>query len=94
LAKYVKKGHQIGAEGNIQTRTYDDKNGTKHYITEVVVESIYFLESKKQEENNYQNQSQSYDRPQNQMPNQNQANNNSHEMNVSDFQINSDDLPF
>ena len=44
--KYIKKGNRIGIEGNIQTRNYEDKNGQKHYITEVVAENIQFLESK------------------------------------------------
>ena len=49
LAKYIKKGGLIGIEGEIQTRTYDDKNGTKKYITEVLCNSIEFLESKSQQ---------------------------------------------
>ena len=49
LVKYIKKGGLIGVEGEIQTRTYDDKNGTKKYITEVLCNSIEFLESKSQQ---------------------------------------------
>ena len=49
LAKYIKKGGLIGIEGEIQTRTYDDKNGIRKYITEVVCNSIEFLESKSQQ---------------------------------------------
>ena len=49
LVKYIKKGGLIGIEGEIQTRTYDDKNGTKKYITEVLCNSIEFLESKSQQ---------------------------------------------
>ena len=49
LAKYIKKGGLIVIEGEIQTRTYDDKNGTKKYITEVLCNSIEFLESKSQQ---------------------------------------------
>lgn len=50
ISKYVKKGDLIGIEGRLQTRTYDDKEGKKHYITEIVVEGIEFLQQKKQEE--------------------------------------------
>ena len=32
----------IAIEGNLRTRTYDDKNGSKHYITEVYVDSVSF----------------------------------------------------
>ena len=44
LERYTHKGSQIGVEGRIQTRNYDDKNGKKVYITEVLVNSISFLE--------------------------------------------------
>lgn len=62
-AKYVTKGMQIGVEGRIQTRTYDDANGTRHYVTEVVVSKITFLESKRSadpgpQEPGYYNQTQ------------------------------------
>ena len=46
MEKYCKKGSQIGLEGRIQTRTYDAKDGTKRYITEVLVENFYLLGSK------------------------------------------------
>jgi single-strand DNA-binding protein len=46
LAKYMKKGSMIGVEGQIQTRNYEDQGGVKRYITEVVCDSIEFLESK------------------------------------------------
>lgn len=47
LCKYIKKGGQIAIEGNIQTRSYDDNNGVKRYVTEVVCDLITFLEHKK-----------------------------------------------
>lgn len=46
-AKYVGKGAQIGVEGRIQTTTYDDNNGVRQYMTEVVANKITFLESKR-----------------------------------------------
>jgi len=48
LCQYMHKGSQIGVEGRIQTRNYDDPNtpGKKVYVTEVVCEQITFLESK------------------------------------------------
>jgi single-strand DNA-binding protein len=51
ISKYVKKGDQIGIEGRLQTRNYTNKEGRKVYITEIVVENVEFLQSKKQEEN-------------------------------------------
>lgn len=51
MSQYVKKGTLLGVEGRIQTRNYDDKNGKRVYITEVVAESVQFLESKKETAN-------------------------------------------
>ena len=45
-SKYFKKGSKALAEGRIQTRSYDDKDGKKVYVTEVVVENIEFCGSK------------------------------------------------
>ena len=50
LSKYTGKGDLIGIEGRIQTRSYDDKNGKKVYVTEVIVENVEFLATKKKEE--------------------------------------------
>ena len=47
-SKYFKKGQQVGVIGRLQTRTWDDQNGTKHYITEVVAEEAYFADSKRE----------------------------------------------
>ena len=47
LCNYMGKGSQIGITGRIQTRTYDDKDGKRVYITEVVANEIEFLDSKK-----------------------------------------------
>ena len=46
-SKYFKKGQQVGVIGRIQTRTWDDDQGVKHYITEVVAEEAYFADSKR-----------------------------------------------
>ncbi len=46
-SKYFKKGQQVGIIGRIQTRTWDDEQGQKHYVTEVVAEEAYFADSKR-----------------------------------------------
>ena len=46
-SKYFKKGQQVGVIGRIQTRTWDDEQGQKHYVTEVVAEEAYFADSKR-----------------------------------------------
>ena len=50
INKYFAKGRMIAIEGNIQTRNYDDKNGVKHYVTEVIVENVSFTGEPKQQE--------------------------------------------
>lgn len=45
ISQYFHKGSRIGLTGSIQTRTYEDKNGDKKFITEVVVDEAEFVES-------------------------------------------------
>ncbi len=46
ISKHFAKGRMIAIEGNLRSRTYDDKNGTKHYVTEVYVDNISFTGEK------------------------------------------------
>ena len=46
-SKYFKKGQQVGIIGRIQTRSWDDEQGQKHYVTEVVAEEAYFADSRR-----------------------------------------------
>lgn len=41
--KYVRKGSQIYVEGKIRTRSYDDQNGTKRYVTEIFADTMQML---------------------------------------------------
>lgn len=54
-SKYFKKGQQVGIIGRLQTRNYDDKDGKKVYVTEVIAEEVYFADSKKEEANPFAN---------------------------------------
>lgn len=47
MANYTRKGSLIGVEGRIQTRNYENKQGQRVYVTEVIVNSFTFLDSKK-----------------------------------------------
>lgn len=98
MVQYLHKGSLVGVEGRIQTRSYDDANGRKVYVTEVLTDSVQFLESKG---NGAHNQN----KPQNETSyaqyNQNNyaANNTSYEnnnfMDIDDgIQLAADDLPF
>ena len=46
LVKYQKRGNQIAVDGRIQTRNYEDKDGKRVYVTEILANSISFLDSK------------------------------------------------
>ena len=46
ISKYFHKGSSICVIGSIQTRTYNDQQGNKRYVTEVVVDDTYFVDSK------------------------------------------------
>ncbi|NLI70500.1 MAG: single-stranded DNA-binding protein [Firmicutes bacterium] len=43
-ANYIEKGRLVGVEGRLQTRSYDDKEGIRRNIAEVVADNVQFLE--------------------------------------------------
>lgn len=45
--QYISKGSKVLVEGKLQTRSYDDKNGAKKYVTEIVAQQVEFLDSRK-----------------------------------------------
>jgi single-strand DNA-binding protein len=47
-ANYCKKGSVIGVTGRIQTRSYENQEGSKVYVTEVIAEGVKFLSTKKE----------------------------------------------
>ena len=52
FANWVKKGNLVGITGRIQTRNYDNQQGQRVYVTEVVAESFQILEKKDNSANN------------------------------------------
>ncbi|MBQ6495202.1 MAG: single-stranded DNA-binding protein [Bacilli bacterium] len=52
IGKYMTKGRLIAVEGRIQTRNYDNNEGKKVYVTEVIANNVQFLESKNSSSNN------------------------------------------
>ena len=48
-ANYLHKGSKILVEGRLQSRSYDAQDGSKRYVTEVIVSNLEFCESRKQE---------------------------------------------
>jgi len=51
VCNYLDKGSLVSVEGRIQTGSYDDKDGNKRYTTDVVADSVQFLESRSQAQN-------------------------------------------
>ena len=49
-AKYLSKGRQVLVVGEIRTRSYDDKDGVKRYITEIIAQNVRFLGGGKRDE--------------------------------------------
>lgn len=54
-ASYMSKGSQMAISGRIQTRSYEDKEGKKRYITEVVAQEVSFLSKGKDNNSSTQN---------------------------------------
>lgn len=47
MSKYLRKGSFIAVEGHIQTGSYEDREGVKRYTTDIIIDNVRFLESKK-----------------------------------------------
>lgn len=52
LSKYFNKGDRVGIIGSLQTHTYEDKDGGKRKVTNVLVESLEFIETKNNRQSN------------------------------------------
>ena len=63
LANWAKKGALVGVTGRIQTRNYDNQQGQRVYVTEVVVDSFQLLESRATREGNSSYSSGGYSAP-------------------------------
>ena len=94
-ANYLKKGSLAGVDGRIQTRNYDGQDGKRVYVTEVVADSVQFLEPKNQ---NTGGQGQSNTNTPNNNQNANTgrygANNDPFQHDGSRIDVNNKDLPF
>ena len=96
LANYTQKGSLIGVSGPIQTRSYDNQQGQRVYVTEVLVENFDFLESRKNDADGFSNagniNTQNFNKNQN--LGGNFANNDPFTANVDAYDVQDDDLPF
>lgn len=67
VEKYVKKGTQVYIEGRLRSRSWDDQNGNKRYVTEIVADTLQLLGRRPegQQQGGYQQQApQGYQQPQ------------------------------
>ncbi len=82
VEKFLNQGTQVCISGRLQTRNYEDKNGIRRYVTEVIAEEIDFADSYTKIEGNTDNT-------------QETGSNNLNEKDTpEDFISNGDDLPF
>lgn len=96
LANYTKKGSLIGIEGRIQTRNYDNQQGQRVYVTEVLAERFHFLESSKTANNDVLSNegTNTLGVNKNQNSSGNFAKNDPFTSEGDVFNVNDDDLPF
>ena len=104
MNQYLSKGALIGIEGRIQTRSYDNEQGHKVYVTEVICDSVAFLEPKRNveeqnqqsQQNTYETQNQAYTTPKTHPQEQpvQYAVNLTAQAEMDTLDISSDDLPF
>lgn len=96
LANYTQKGSLIGVSGPIQTRNYDNQQGQRVYVTEVLVENFDFLESRKNDADGFSNagniNTQNFNKNQN--LGGNFENSDPFMSNGDVFNVQEDDLPF
>lgn len=96
LANYTQKGSLVGVSGPIQTRSYDNLQGQRVYVTEVLVENFDFLESRKNDADGFSNagniNTQNFNKNQN--LGGNFENNDPFTANGEAFEVQDDDLPF
>ena len=101
FVKFTSKGSLVGVDGHIQTRNYENQQGNRVYVTEVVVDNFSLLESRKDNSNNdaNPNQAPSYNKSKN-SSNSNSSSNSRTNMsdpfadNSKPIDISDDDLPF
>ena len=94
LANWGKKGALIGITGRIQTRSYENQQGQRVYVTEVVAENFQILESRAAREGGNANQGNTFGQQAPQPQNQGFAQGNYTYGNSNPMDISDDSLPF
>lgn len=104
LANFMSKGSLVGVDGRLQSRSFDNQEGKRVFVTEVVADSVQFLESKGSSQGGGNRGGSGFQSNQNQQPSGNNFgsnNNNNQQRNEDPFadngepiDISDDDLPF
>lgn len=96
FANFTHKGSLVGIEGRIQTRNYENEQGQKVYVTEVLAEKFSFLESAKKNDNGVLNNGGTNTPPfnKNQNSSGNFSNSDPFTANGDVFNVSDSDLPF
>ena len=104
FTNFTHKGSLVGIDGHIQTRNYENQQGNRVYVTEVVVDNFSLLESRKDNsnDNDNSNQAPSYNKSKNSSNSNNSNNSSNSKTNMSDpfadnskpIDISDDSLPF
>lgn len=92
LANYAKKGTLLGVTGRIQTRSYENQQGQRVYVTEVVAENFQLLESRSTNEQRKNNDMNNFTGQG--MSNKNNDKYTGNSFDGSSVDISDDDLPF
>ena len=99
VQKYVTKGSQIGIDGRIQIRSYDAQDGSKRYVTEIVVENAEFVGGRNEGSAPSANTDTTYmdapsEAPVDAMPEYDISKSDPYENYDKDVSLSDDDLPF
>ncbi|MFO1546578.1 single-stranded DNA-binding protein [Lactiplantibacillus plantarum] len=88
FTNFTHKGSLVGVDGRIQTRNYENQQGTRVYVTEVIVENFSLLESRAESEGHTNTDYNNHN------PNNNRHNENPYGNSGDQIDITDDDLPF
>ncbi len=97
VKNYLNKGSQVAVEGRIQVRNYDDQNGQRRYVTEVIANNVEFLGSKNSSNNTSNGSDEEptpYDFGDNEEPKGTDVESNPFADFGSSIEISDDELPF
>ncbi|UOR10779.1 single-stranded DNA-binding protein [Halobacillus amylolyticus] len=101
LANFMNKGSLVGVDGRLQSRSFDNQEGKRVFVTEVVADSVQFLESKGASQGGGSQQGSGFQPNQNQQPTGNNFGSNNNKKDDDPFadngepiDISDDDLPF